>query len=246
MGGRGGRCRLRAAPPPVAPRRVPSHRPARPRPARGVRRGLRAHGRRALRCVRAGVADEPGLGDRAHRAVHDRHDERGGAGGQARVRRAPQRARGLRAAHGVGVRARRRRHARAAHAVRAVAARGRVGGGRACGCATASRCARCGTRRWSARTCRARSGGCCGCRSCRFRRSPIRRSRCCTPTTRPRRWSPRSTAATTARSTSSGRARPRPGRPCASAGACRCRWSDRCGRARRESWSWPAPRSRRT
>ena len=30
-------------------------------------------------------------------------------------------------------------------------------------------------------------------------RSPIRRSRCCIPTTRPRRWSPRSSTATTAR-----------------------------------------------
>ena len=61
------------------------------------------------------------------------------------------------------------------------------------------RCARCGTRRSSARTCRARSGGCCACRSCRCPRSPIRRSRCCTPTTRPRRWSPRSSTATTDR-----------------------------------------------
>ena len=52
--------------------------------------------------------------------------------------------------------------------------------------------ARCATRRSSARTCRARSAGCCGCRSCRCPRSPTRRSRCCTPTTRPRRWSPRS------------------------------------------------------
>ena len=59
--------------------------------------------------------------------------------------------------------------------------------------------ARCATRRSSGRTCRARSAGCCGCRSCRCPRSPIRRSRSCTPTTRPRRWSPRSIAATTAR-----------------------------------------------
>ena len=75
--------------------------------------------------------------------------------------------------------------------------------------------------------------GCSGSRSCRCPRSPIRRSRCCTPTTRPRRWSPRSTAATTDRSTSSARARRRRGRPSASAVASRCRWSGRAG-------AWPA------
>ena len=50
---------------------------------------------------------------------------------------------------------------------------------------TASVSARCGTRRSSVRTCRARSAGCCACRSCRCPRSPTRRSRCCIPTTRP-------------------------------------------------------------
>ena len=104
-----------------------------------------------------------------------------------------------------GVGSRRRRDARAPHAVRAVAARGRVDRRRACGCATACPCARCATRRLSVRTSRARSAGCCGCRWSRCLRSRIRRSRCCTPTTRPRRWSPRSTADTTARSTSSAR-----------------------------------------
>ena len=86
-----------------------------------------------------------------------------------------------------------------------------------------------------------------GCRLCRFPRSPIRRSRSCIPTTPPVRWSPRSTVATTARSTSSARARRRRGRRCGSAAGCRCRCSARCGKWRGAvSWSWPAPRSRRT
>ena len=54
--------------------------------------------RRALRRVRARVADEPALRDRAHRAVHDRDDERGRARRQPRVRRGAQRPRGVRAA----------------------------------------------------------------------------------------------------------------------------------------------------
>ena len=202
MGRRGRRRRLRAAPPAPAARPVPAHRSARPRPAGRVRRGVRPERRRALRRVRARVAHDARVRARAHRVVHGRDAERGDGHGRARVRRHPQRARGVRAAHGARVRSPTRTQCPRPHAVRPVTARGR-GRGRGVALRPASRSARCATRRSSVRTCRARSAGCCGFRSCPSARSPTRRSRSCIPTTRPAPWWPRSSTASTARATSS-------------------------------------------
>jgi hypothetical protein len=65
-----------------------------------------------------------------------------------------------------------------------------------------------------------------------FPRSRTRRSRCCTPTMPPKRWSRQSIAATTARSMSSGPAPQRPGRRFASEVGFRFPLSGRCGKPR--------------
>ena len=143
----------------------------------------------------------PGVGDRAHRAVHDRDAERGRARRQPRVRR--------RCAAGSRSTARVRCTASVPDedvmpaprdAVRPVAARGRGDRRGRARCATASP------------VCALRYAPVVGSHvpeparavaappaSCRCPRSPTRRSRCCTPTTPPRRWSPRSSTATTDR-----------------------------------------------
>ena len=100
---------------------------------------------------------------------------------------------------------------------------------RASVCAPASRCARCGTRRSSDRTCRARSGDCCDSPLvpvAAFSDPPFSLLH---PDDAARRWSLRSTTASTARATSSGRARPRPGRRRASADGCRFPCRPDCG-----------------
>ena len=133
-----------------------------------VRAGVRADGRRALRRVRARVAHDAGVGVRTHRAVHDRGAERGGARRPARVRRVAQRARGVRTADGPSASVPDEDVVPgAAQRLRPLAAQGRERGEGHRAADRACRCARCGTRRSSARTCRARSGGCCACRSCR-------------------------------------------------------------------------------
>ena len=194
--------RLRAAPPPAAPRRVPAHRSA----------------RRAIGCAEFVEDFAPHVV--AHFGVYEPASRMTPASARsnapscarwrpcsaaardrrARVRRPAQRPRGVRPADCACFGARRRRRARAAHAVRSFAARGR--GDRRRDCALRARrsggraAVRAGRR---ARTFRARSDACCGSRSCPCRRSPTRRSRCCIPTTRPRRWSWRSNVGSTGR-----------------------------------------------
>ena len=137
MGDRDRRRRLRSASPAAAPRPVPAYRPARRRPARGVRRGVCAARRRALRRLRTRVPDDTGVRARTHRLVHGRDACRGFVHGRPRVRRAAQRARGLRTAERVGLGSRRRRRARPDHGVRALVA---LGGGRGQRCCAALRC----------------------------------------------------------------------------------------------------------
>ena len=179
----------------------------------------------------------PGVRDRAHRAVHDRDAERRRARRQPRVRRRPQRARGLRPARRARVGARRRRRcprrARRTGARCSRSRRSRAGvraAPRRAGVRAALRAGRRLARAEPARPVAAPAGRA----GARVRRpavlaaAPRRRGA--------RRWSPRSSAATTARSTSSVRARRRRGRRCGSAAACRSRCCRRSGtrpRARR-------------
>ncbi len=166
-----------------------------------VRRGRRAERRRALRCLRTVVADDAGVGARS--APSSARSPRCSAAAHAGnleyvVIRSGLEVYGPRSLHASvpdeSV------HARAGHAVRRVAAAGRSDRrGRARPLRRRRRvrvAVRAGRRLARPEPARA---ACCACPRCRCRRSPIRRSRCCTPTTPPRRWSPRSSVATTAR-----------------------------------------------
>ena len=173
--------------------------------------------------------------------------QRGGAGRQPRVRRGAQRARGVRPRPARSVGARRRRACPRRAPVRAVAARGRVARGRARAAPRRPRGARCGTRRSSGRTCRARWAGCCACRWCRCRRSPIPPFSLLHPDDAARAMVAAIDAQrSTGRSTSSGRARRARGRRCGSVGGSRSRCSGRGGTLPGTSPRSPARRCRRT